>query len=119
MSNTELDRLMQRLADHPGVEQLVLLGADGLTIEQTPRDAPGAETVAARAPGLAAAAAALGRAVGAGDFATAALEFGNGVAIIAQLPEELLLAAVLRPEVGFATFLREVRRERDRLVELL
>ena len=119
MSNSELDRVMRRLADHPGVEQLVLLGADGLTIEQTPRDAPGAETVAARVPGLAAAAAALGRAVGSGDFTTAVLEFGSGVAIIAQLPEDLLLAAVLRSGVGFAPFLKEVRRERDRLVELL
>ncbi len=98
---------------------MILLGADGLIIEQTPRGSGAGESIAARVPGLATAAASFGRAAEAGDFGTAVLEFEQAVAIVASLPDDLLVVTTLRPGVGFAPFLRELRRERNRLVELL
>jgi len=115
---SELDAVLERLSSHEGVTQLILLGADGLVIQQTGA-AREAETVAARIPGLAAAAGALGAATEQGDFVSAALEFNNGVAIVVNLSPELLLVALLRSGVGFAPLLRDLRRERTRLVELL
>jgi predicted regulator of Ras-like GTPase activity (Roadblock/LC7/MglB family) len=115
---SELEAALARLRGHPGVEQLILLGSDGLVIQQI--DGPGEEeTVAARIPGIAAACESLGRASGTGRFATAVLEFEQGVVIACALSPELLLAARIQPGIGFAALLRELRRERAHLIELI
>jgi predicted regulator of Ras-like GTPase activity (Roadblock/LC7/MglB family) len=115
---SELDAALHRLQGHDGVEQLVLLGSDGLVVQQT-GSGQAAESLAARIPGLAAAAASLGDAADRGEFVTAVLEFRLGVAIVLSLSADLLLAVLLTPGVGFAPLLRDLRRERDHLVELL
>ncbi|MQA88924.1 MAG: hypothetical protein GEU90_01635 [Gemmatimonas sp.] len=115
---SELDAALNRFQRHEGVEQIVLLGSDGLVVQQT-GSTQAAESVAARIPGLTDAASSLGDAADRGEFGTAVLEFGDGVAIVLSLSEDLLLAVMLRPGVGFAPLLRDLRRERSHLVELI
>jgi predicted regulator of Ras-like GTPase activity (Roadblock/LC7/MglB family) len=116
---SELDAALHRLGAHSGVDQLILLGRDGLVVQSVGLG-DHEEPVAARIPGLVIAGTALGQAAGIGDFGTAVLEYdGGGVAIVTAVSEELLLAALVRPGVPFGPLLREMRRERSRLLELL
>lgn len=101
------------------MRHVLLLGRDGLLVRHLGTDAIDVETVAAMVPTLASAAGSLGEATRLGDLATAVLELGEGVTIVVSLPDELLLALVLDPGVGFAPLLREARAERDRLAALL
>ena len=117
---TDLDDALRRLQGYDGVERVLLLGRDGLLIRQSGHREPfDAETVSAMVPGLSTACAALGRASGRGDFATAVIEFTAGIVIVAPLPKDLLVAVVLRSGVGFAPLLRVLRGERDALAGLL
>jgi predicted regulator of Ras-like GTPase activity (Roadblock/LC7/MglB family) len=116
---SELDRALELLWDHPGVERLVLLGRDGLVVRQLGDGAADGEALAARIPGLAAACDAIGRSGGQGTLNTAVLEFDRGVAIVLPLSADLLLAVLVQPDTGFAPLLRQLRRDRHRLLELL
>lgn len=115
----DLDAALGRLKAHEGVERVILLGRDGLIVRRLGDVPDDDEAVAARFPGIVAAAAALGAAAGNGDFATAVIEYEEGVAIAASVSDELLLALLLRPGVGFASLLRELRQARHRIVQLL
>lgn len=116
---SSLDAALSRLREFEGVERLILLGHDGLVVRQLGGSAEDHEVIAAGVPGLAAAARTLGGSAGTGPFRTGVLEFERGVIIVLSLSPELLLALVLRPGVGFAPLLAELRRQRQRLIELL
>ena len=117
---TELDQALRALQAHDGVEQLLLVGRDGLLIRDAgARPGLATDTAAAMLPGLASACEALARATGQGAFTTAALEFASGVVVVAPLSPEILLAVVLRAGVGFAPLLRTLRRDRERIAGLL
>ena len=115
---SELESALDRLRGHAGVNDLILLGRDGLVIRHvgTGRND---EPVAARVPGITAACAALGAAAGTGSFSTAVLEFDAGVVIVTILSAEMYLALLLRPGVGFAPLLRALRQERRVIAQLL
>jgi predicted regulator of Ras-like GTPase activity (Roadblock/LC7/MglB family) len=115
---SELDTALSRLRSHSGVEHLILLGRDGLVIKHVD-GAGNEETVAARIPGIVAACEAFGGSARLGRFATTVLEFEQGVAIVACLSGDLLLVVLVQPGVGFAPLLRELRRERTRLIDFL
>lgn len=115
----ELDDLLATFKQHEGVEQLVLLGRDGLVVKHLGGSYLEVEALAARIPGLASAGEAFGKAANLNGFRTAVLEFDAGVAIVVTLSPDLLLAAMIRPGVGFAPLLRELRSNRDRLIQLL
>jgi hypothetical protein len=57
--------------------------------------------------------------VGGDQASTAVLELDDGVAIVTTLSPEMLLAILVRSGVGFTSLLRELRRERGRLAELV
>lgn len=116
---SKLDAELSRLGAHEGVEQLILLGRDGLVVQHTGGRAADVEPVAARVPGLAAVCDALGEAASRGRFLTSVLEHEQGVLIVLSLPRDLLLAVLVRPQVGFAPLLRELRSARENLVRLL
>jgi predicted regulator of Ras-like GTPase activity (Roadblock/LC7/MglB family) len=116
---SELDDLLATFARHEGVEQLVLLGRDGLVVQHLGGSFSEVEALAARIPGLAAASDALAASGRSGQFRTAVLEFDEGVAIIVTLSSDLLLAATVLPGVGFAPLLRDLRNGRDTLIGLL
>lgn len=116
---SELDSALNQLRAHDGVELLILLGSDGLVVRQLGAQPGEDESLAARIPGLTAACEALGRTLERGRFLTSVLEYERGTAIVLTLASDLLLAVLLRPGVGFAPLLRELRSQRNRLIELL
>ncbi|MBA4157077.1 MAG: roadblock/LC7 domain-containing protein [Gemmatimonadetes bacterium] len=109
---SELETVLEDLRVHEGVEHLLLLGRDGLLIHHSGGDGVDTETVAALAPGLASAGAALGDAAGRGEFSTAVLEWEAGVGVLASVSSDTLLAILLHPGVGFAPLLRSIRERR-------
>jgi predicted regulator of Ras-like GTPase activity (Roadblock/LC7/MglB family) len=116
---SELDSALNRLRAHDGVEQLILLGRDGLVVRQLGAQPGEDESLAARIPGLTTACEALGRTAERGRFLTSVLEFERGTVIVLTLASDLLLAVLIRPGVGFAPLLRELRSQRNRLIDLL
>jgi predicted regulator of Ras-like GTPase activity (Roadblock/LC7/MglB family) len=114
-----LETALAALGAHPGVEHVLVLGRDGLLIQHAGGAGLDAETVSAMAPGVAQAAAELGRAAGLGEAQTVALKLEQGVALIATLSPDLLLAVLLRDGVGFAPLLRELADRRGELAGLV
>lgn len=114
-----LETALAALGAHPGVEHVLVLGRDGLLIQHAGGAGLDAETVSALAPGVAHAAAELGRAAGLGGAETVALKLEQGVALVATLSGDLLLAVLLRDGVGFAPLLREVSARRGDLAALV
>jgi predicted regulator of Ras-like GTPase activity (Roadblock/LC7/MglB family) len=114
-----LDTALAALGAHPGVEHVLVLGRDGLLIQHAGGAGLDAETVSAMAPGVAQAAAELGRAAGLGEAQTVAVRLENGVALLATLSADLLLAVLLRDGVGFAPLLRELAERRGELAGLV
>jgi predicted regulator of Ras-like GTPase activity (Roadblock/LC7/MglB family) len=114
-----LDTALAALGAHPGVEHVLVLGRDGLLIQHAGGAGLDAETVSAMAPGVAQAAAELGRAAGLGEAQTVAVRLDRGVALVASLSADLLLAVLLRDGVGFAPLLRELAERRGELAGLV
>jgi predicted regulator of Ras-like GTPase activity (Roadblock/LC7/MglB family) len=116
---TELDQALAELRNHEGVEHVLVLGRDGLLVQHLGDSTLDVETVTAMVPAVASSSDSFGIAAGRGESATAVLELADGVAIIASLSSDLLLAALLRADVGFAPLLHTLRQERARLAALL
>lgn len=114
-----LETALAALGAHPGVEHVLVLGRDGLLIQHAGGGGLDAETVSALTPGIAQAAGDLGRAAGLGDVQTVALKLEAGVALIATLSQDLLLAVLLRDGVGFAPLLRDLAERRGELAGLV
>lgn len=117
---TQLDDALLGLKAHDGVEHVLLVGTDGLLVHHIGNPAgPDLDTVAAMLPGVLTATSEFARAAGGGRTSTAVLELEEAVAIVVPLSSELLLATLIRSGVGFSGLLRELRRERGRLADLL
>ncbi|HEU0077975.1 MAG TPA: roadblock/LC7 domain-containing protein [Longimicrobiaceae bacterium] len=115
----QLDTALASLAAHPGVEHVLVLGRDGLLIAHTGPGGLDAETVSAMVPGVASAATELGRAAGHGGATTIVARLDDGVALVSVLSDEVLLAVLLRGDVGFAPLLRDLTQRRDELAGLV
>ena len=117
---TQLDEALRSVREHDGVEHVLLVGMDGLLVRHL-GDGAGVDPdrVAAMVPGVVTSAGSFAHAAGGGDPSTAVLELADGVAVITPLSEELLLAVLLRPGVGFTGLLRDVRRNRGHLASLV
>lgn len=115
----QLETALASLAAHAGVEHVLVLGRDGLLIAHTGDGGLDAETVSAMVPGVASAATELGRAAGHGDAGTVVVRLGDGVALVDVLSDEVLLAVLLRGDVGFAPLLRDLAQRRGELAGLV
>jgi predicted regulator of Ras-like GTPase activity (Roadblock/LC7/MglB family) len=116
---SSLETALQALRAHPGVEEVLVLGHDGLLIQHVGDGHIDAETVSAMVPGLRQSAAELGRAAGKGAAATAVVRLERGVAVVEELSADLLLAVLVAGDVPFAGLLREVHARRDALAALV
>lgn len=116
---SELDTSLEELRAHAGVEHVLLVGRDGLLIHQSGAEEIDGETVAALTPGLVWACTSLGESAVQGPFRTAVLEWRDGIGIVADLSEDVLLVILLHPEVGFAPLLHAIRTRRAHLAELV
>jgi predicted regulator of Ras-like GTPase activity (Roadblock/LC7/MglB family) len=116
---SQLDDALDRIRSHDGVEHVLVLGRDGLLIQHAGRGALDAETVSAMVPGVAQAAGALGGAAGTGAAATVVVRLERGVAIVQELSDDVLLAVLVRPSVGFAPLLHDLSESRGQLASLV
>jgi predicted regulator of Ras-like GTPase activity (Roadblock/LC7/MglB family) len=116
---SDLDAALDRLRGHDGVEHVLVLGRDGLLIQHAGAGGLDAETVSAMVPQVASAAAGLGSAAALGGPSLVAARLEGGVAVVAVLSPEILLAVLLRPGVGFAPLLHELTERRAQLAELV
>lgn len=112
---SSLAEALQELRSHPGVQHVLVLGADGLLIQHLGDAEIDVETVTAMVPGITAACRSLGQAGGQGGFSTAVIEFERGVCVALELSDEVIVALLLEPGTGFAPLLRTVRGRRDEL----
>jgi predicted regulator of Ras-like GTPase activity (Roadblock/LC7/MglB family) len=109
---------LRALQAHPGVRAVVAAGRDGLLIDHADggADAAAAEHLAALAPGLVNAAAALAR--GEGDGAVRSVVVELGAELLVALPitgDVTLLAAIDATHADAAAAVRRVRGERGAL----
>jgi predicted regulator of Ras-like GTPase activity (Roadblock/LC7/MglB family) len=109
----DLDRTLEDLRGHPGVDHVLILGRDGLLVRHLGAEPLDTDTVSAMVPGIATTAGQVGEASGLGDFSAAVVELERGVAVVVALSDELLIALLLQPGVGFAPLLTRVRRDRE------
>jgi predicted regulator of Ras-like GTPase activity (Roadblock/LC7/MglB family) len=114
-----LETALQSLRAHPGVEEILVVGHDGLLIQHTGSGGIDAETVSAMLPAVIQAAAGLGRAARRGAAATTVVRLGEGVAVVEELSPDLLLAVLLRGDVGFAPLLGELNQRRAEIAALV
>jgi predicted regulator of Ras-like GTPase activity (Roadblock/LC7/MglB family) len=98
---------------------VVVVGRDGLAIDSRVGNGVDTESVAALLPSAIKHLAELGEAGGRGDFATAVLEFGGGLAIVAVLNAEALLIVLVQPATNVGALLFDLRRHRPAIAGLL
>src|SRR5438046_7861529 len=77
--------VVEALSRSNGVDAVLVVGRDGLPIDSRVANGVDAESVAALLPSAIKRMAELGTAGGRGDFNTAVLEFGGGLAVVAVL----------------------------------
>jgi predicted regulator of Ras-like GTPase activity (Roadblock/LC7/MglB family) len=116
---SELDDALDRIRGHDGVEHVLVLGSDGLLIQHAGSGALDPETVSAMVPGVVQSAAALGSAAGTGAAQTVVARLERGVAVVQALSDDVLLAVLVRPDVGFAPLLHDLAESRGALAALV
>lgn len=114
-----LRELTEAIQQRPGVEAVVILGADGLLIETHDTAHNHAEALAARVPAVATAATQLGDAAGSGDAAMVLLEFERGYGIVLRLSEQVLLFVSAKTDVALSELLFDLRRHRSSMAALV
>ena len=111
--------VVQVLSRREGVDGVIVLGRDGLTIDSASADGLDADGLAALVPSVAAACNRLGAAASRGDFAAGVVEYSEGLAIVSVLTPEALLAVFVRPQTNVGPLLYELRRHRSAIAGLL
>lgn len=114
-----LKDLLARLSSRSEVEAVYIVGQDGLLIDQMAPQEGDAEAVAAMAPNLLHDARELGAAARHDDAVSAIVEYNDGVAIVTDVPPELILVTFVRPGVPFGSLLYELRHNRDQIAKLI
>jgi len=116
---TTIRDVVEALSRTSGVDAVVVVGRDGLPIDSRVGNGVDTESVAALLPSAIKHMAELGEAGGRGDFATAVLEFGGGLAIVAVLNAEALLIVLVQPATNVGALLFDLRRHRPAIAGLL
>ena len=110
--------VVQALSRRTGVDAEVLVGRDGLPIDSHTQNGVDAESVAALLPSVINGMAQLGQAGGRGEFGTAVLEFGGGVAVVSVLHADALLVVLVQPSTNVGALLYDLRRHRSAIAGL-
>jgi predicted regulator of Ras-like GTPase activity (Roadblock/LC7/MglB family) len=116
---TTIRDVVEALSLRPGVDGVLVVGRDGLSIDSRTANGVDAESVAALLPSVINGLAQLGAAGARGAFGSAVLEFGGGLAIVAVLHEEALLIVLVKPETNVGSLLFDLRRHRSSIAGLL
>jgi predicted regulator of Ras-like GTPase activity (Roadblock/LC7/MglB family) len=111
--------VVRTLGEHDGVETVVVLGRDGLTIDSFTKNGSDADGVAALVPSLIDACAKLGVAGTRGDFNAGVMEYGDGFVVVSVVTPDSLIAIVVRPDTNVGGLLYELRQHRAAIADLL
>jgi predicted regulator of Ras-like GTPase activity (Roadblock/LC7/MglB family) len=111
--------VVDALSRRSGVDAVVVVGRDGLPIDSRTANGLDAESVAAVLPAVINGMAQLGQAGGRGDFGTAVLEFGAGLAVVSVLNADALLVVLVQPSTNVGALLYDLRRHRSAIAGLL
>lgn len=111
--------VVQVLSRRPGVRAAIVLGHDGLPIDSVSHDGIDPEGVAALVPPVVAACDRLGSVTAFGTFGAGAVEFDGGIALVATLTPDALLALVVGPGTNVGALLYEIRKHRAAIAGLL
>ena len=111
--------VVQTLSGRDGVEAVILLSRDGLTIDAHASDSLDSDGLAAVEPAVVAACNRLGTSAGRGGFSTGVVEFEDGMALVAELTADAMLAMVFRPGTNIGSLLYELQRHRSAIAGLL
>jgi uncharacterized protein len=111
--------VVEALSRSNGVDAVLVVGRDGLPIDSRVANGVDSESVAALLPSAIKHMAELGTAGGRGDFNTAVLEFGSGLAVVAVLHADALLIVLVQPATNVGALLFDLRRHRTAIAGLL
>lgn len=101
-----------------GIEAVVVLGRDGLLIDSQGTLALDAEGLAARVPGIVAAADEIGTSTGRGTMRIAIIEQESGYALVSVVGQDALLCVLTTRTADLGTLLYDVRRHRESIARL-
>jgi|ERR687887_1690596 predicted regulator of Ras-like GTPase activity (Roadblock/LC7/MglB family) len=111
--------VVEALSGRAGVDAVVVVGRDGLPIDSRAGNGVDPETVAAVLPAVINGMGQLGQAGQRGEFSTAVLEFGSGLAVVSVLNADALLVVLVRPATNVGALLYDLRRHRSAIAGLL
>jgi predicted regulator of Ras-like GTPase activity (Roadblock/LC7/MglB family) len=111
--------VVEALSRRTGVDAVLVVGRDGLPIDSRSGNGVDGENVAALLPSVINHMAQLGTAGGRGEFGTAVLEFGGGLAVVAVLHADALLVVLVQPATNVGALLFDLRRHRSAIAGLL
>jgi len=111
--------VVEALSRRTGVDAVVVVGRDGLPIDSRTTNGLDPEGVAALLPSVIKHMSQLGDAGERGEFGTAVLEFGRGLAVVAVLNADALLIVLVQPATNVGGLLFDLRRHRSAIAGLL
>ncbi len=111
--------LLGRLSSRSEVEAVFAVGQDGLLIDRIGPADTDADAVAAMAPNLLQSARELGSAADHNGLVTAVVEYADGVAIVTDVPPEMILVTFVKGGVPFGGLLYELRHNREQIAKLV
>jgi len=111
--------IVQALGSREGVDGVILLGHDGLTIDSVVGGEFDTDSVSALIPSVIDGCNQLGAESRRSSFMTGIIEYEGGLAIMAQLTSETLIAILVQPNVNAGSLLYDLRRHRVAMAELL
>lgn len=111
--------VVKALGRRDGIDAVIVMGHDGLVIDGHAGDDFDSESLAALVPSIVESCNRVGAVGGRGEFGMGVVEFTNGLAIVADLTTESLLAILVRPNSNIGDLLYELRRHRGSIAQLL
>jgi predicted regulator of Ras-like GTPase activity (Roadblock/LC7/MglB family) len=111
--------VVQALARRQGVKAAIVLGRDGLPIDSAAQNGLDPDGVAAVIPPIVSACTGLGSAAACGAFESGVVEYDGGMALVASVTPETLLALIVGPQTNIGALLYEIRKHRSAIARLL
>ncbi len=111
--------VVQTLGTRDGVEAVIVLGRDGLTIDAHAANGVDADGLAALVPSVVASCSRLGNAAGRGAFGVGVVEYQSGLAVVVEVTADALLAIFIKPHTNIGSLLYELRKHREAIAALL
>lgn len=114
-----LREVVQHLVTRDGVDVVLVVSADGLTIDHAARSGVDTEAIAAMLPALTQCAAQVGEVTSGGRLTHAVFEFGSRQLVLSALGDGIHLAILTSPDVNIGNLLYDLRRHQPALASLI